>query len=535
MDDPSRRAPLLLTGFMGAGKTTVGRLVAARAGLPFLDLDEVIARDAGAPVPAIFASEGEAGFRAREREALRRVLAAPGAQVVALGGGSLLDAALRAEALASACVVALSARAGTLDTRTRGGAPRPLLDGAADREGRVRALLAARAPVYAEAHAQVCSEGAPEEVAEDVLRAWRDAPLLVPLGSRTYGVRIAREAFASVADAVRALHPSQVLVVTDETVDRLWGTPLREALAAAGLPPRATVTLPPGEEHKHLGSVERALAAMIEAGADRDAVVVAHGGGVVTDLGGFAAATLLRGVRWVAAPTTLLAMVDASVGGKTGVDLGEAKNAVGAFHQPSAVVLGPAQLATEEERGFRSGLAEAVKAGCVGDADLVALLEREADAVLRRDEAVIGEVIRRSVAVKAGIVSRDEHEAGERVLLNFGHTLGHALEAEGKFTRLRHGEAVALGMVGELRVGEALGVTPRAVVARVERLLGRLGLPTRLSEEPVGAALRLVGHDKKRRGSGVRSVVLGEVGEAKIEEIGLKHLSELFAAAAAGD
>lgn len=515
---------------MGAGKTTAGRLAAALAGVPFIDLDEEIARAAGASIPEIFAAGGEPAFRALERDTLLRHLADPGPRVIALGGGALVDPELRRRALAAACVVAISAAPATLAERSRAGGARPLLDGAPDREARVRELLVARVGVYAEVHACVSGEAPPEAVAGAVLRAWRDRPLLVPLGPRTYGVRVAAEPFASLADAALALRPTATFVVTDETVDRLWGAPLREALAAVGLAPRRAVVLPPGEAHKTLASVERALGELIGAGADRGALVVAHGGGVVTDLGGFVAATLLRGVRWIGAPTTLLAMVDASVGGKTGVDLGEAKNAVGAFHQPSAVVLGPSQLATESERGFRSGLAEVVKAACVGDAGLLELVEREVERVLARDPEVIAEVIRRSVAVKAGIVGRDEHESGERALLNFGHTLGHALEAEGGFERLTHGEAVSLGMCGELSVGEALGITRAGVAARVRGALERLGLPVRVGEEPVEAAVRLIALDKKRRGGVVRAVFAREVGEAVVEEVPVEELGARFAA-----
>ena len=528
---------LLLTGFMGAGKSTAGRIAAARAGLSFVDLDDEVARAAGTTVPEIFAAGGEAAFRALEAAALRRLLDAAGPDVIALGGGALLDPALRREALARGCVVHLSASPRTLAERSRN-SPRPLLDDAAGgeaREARVRALLAARADVYAEAHARVATDDVPpEQVADRVLRALRDRPILVPLGARTHGVRIAADPFASIADAALALSPSSLIVVTDATVGRLWGAPLCDALAAAGLPPPAVVTLAPGEEHKRLAAVEAALGAMIEAGADRDAVVIAHGGGVVSDLAGLVAALFLRGVRWIVAPTTLLAMVDASVGGKTGVDLGPAKNAVGAFHQPSAVILGPSQLATEEERAYRSGLAEAVKAGCVGDPALLDRIERDVERVLARDPDAIGDVIRRSVAVKAAIVGRDEREGGERAWLNFGHTLGHALEAEGGFRRLTHGEAVSLGMVAMLRVGRALGATEPDLVARVTALLDRLGLPTRLEDQPVSAARRLLSLDKKRRGASMRAVLLRDAGHAIVEELPLDRLGALLEAAASG-
>lgn len=524
--------PLLLNGFMGTGKSTVGRLVAARAGLPFVDLDDAIAEEAGESVPSIFATRGEPGFRALEAAALRRLLAAPGPRVIALGGGALVDPELRREAIERGCVVTLTAGPRTIAARTASGA-RPLLDGAPDREARIRELLAARAPAYAEVHARVATDGVePDEVAARVLRAYADRPLFVPLGARSYAVRIAEDGAASAADAAASLAPSSVFIVTDENVSRLWGAPLRAALEARGLPVGSVTVLTPGEEHKRLAAVEAGLTAMIEAGADRGALVLAHGGGVVTDIGGFTAATLLRGVRWIAAPTTLLSMVDASVGGKTGVDLGPAKNAVGAFHQPSAVVASPAALTTETDRAYRSGLAEVVKSACIGDAELCTLLEREADRVLARDPGLLAEVIRRSIAVKAAIVARDEHEAGDRALLNFGHTLGHALEAEGGFVRLTHGEAVSLGMVAMLRVGCALGVTDRAAADRVVRLLARLGLPTRIEEEPVTAALRFLSLDKKRRGATVRAVLLRDIGAAFVDPMPIDHLAQLFERAA---
>ncbi|WP_437933449.1 3-dehydroquinate synthase [Sorangium sp. So ce341] len=526
--------PLLLTGFMGTGKSTVGRIAAARAGLPFIDLDDAIAAEAGESVPSLFAARGEAGFRALEAAALRRLLATRGPRVIALGGGALVDPALRVEALERGCVVALGATPRTIAARTPSGG-RPLLDGAPDREARIRELLAARASVYAEAHARVVTDGvSPEDVAARVLRAYADRPLFVPLGDKSYAVRIAADGAASAADAVAALSPSSVFVVTDENVSRLWGAPLLDALAAHAKPAAAVTVLTPGEEHKRLAAVEAALTAMLDAGADRDAVVLAHGGGVVTDIGGFAASTLLRGVRWVAAPTTLLSMVDASVGGKTGVDLGPAKNAVGTFHQPSAVVASPAALATETDRAFRSGLAEVVKSACIADPELHALLEREADRVLARDPGLLAEIIRRSIAVKAAIVARDERESGDRALLNFGHTLGHALEAEGGFVRLAHGEAVSLGMVAMLRVGCSLGVTDRAAADRVVRLLARLGLPTRIEDEPVSAALRFLSLDKKRRGSSIRTVLMRDIGSTFVEPMPLDRLSSLLERAAAG-
>lgn len=519
---------LLLQGFMGTGKTTVGRLVAERAGARFLDLDEAIVARAGRSIPDLFAMEGEASFRKLEAAALREALAGPEPTVIALGGGALLDRDQRRRALSVARVVTLSATPGVIASRTTEPG-RPLLDAASSRPDRIRELLDARAEAYAETHARIDTDDlSPERVADAVVAAWSRPAVAVPMGSRSYVVRLGAGEPELVADAVAALHPSATFVVTDENVSRLHGAPLTAALTARGLAPRAAVVLPAGEQHKQLASVERALTSMVHHGADRDAVVVAHGGGVVTDMGGLAAALLLRGVRWIAVPTTLLAMVDASVGGKTGVDIGPAKNAAGAFHQPSAVVIDTAQTATESDRAFVSGLAEVVKSAAIGDRGLFELLEAETEPVRARRPDLVQAAALRSVAVKAAIVARDERESGERALLNFGHTVGHALESEGGYSRLTHGEAVSLGTVAALRVGVALGITNADLAARVTNLLTRLGLPTDLDAQPLDAALPLVSLDKKRRGGSIRFVILRTLGQAVVEPVAPEALADFL-------
>jgi shikimate kinase / 3-dehydroquinate synthase len=521
---------LLLHGFMGTGKSTVGRLVAERAGVPFIDLDDLVVERAGRSIPDIFATDGEAAFRRLEADALAHVLGGP-PHVLALGGGTLLDRDRRRHALAQARVVTLTARPETLADRVAGHG-RPLLDAAPDRLARIRELLEARAEAYAESHTAVATDGrSVEAVAEDVLAAWERVTVAVPLGARSYAVRFVAGEPAVAAAAVAELRPSMVFVVTDENVHRLWGATLASALTDRGIAPRATAIVPPGEQHKQLATVERALATMVEAGADRDAVVVGHGGGVVTDMAGLAAALLLRGVRWVTLPTTLLSMVDASVGGKTGVDLGPAKNAVGAFHQPSAVVVDVTHVATETDRAFISGLAEVVKSAALGDAALFEHLEASVDALRSRDPERVLDIAHRSVAVKAAVVARDERESGDRALLNLGHTVGHALEAHGGYARLTHGEAVSLGMVAALRIGVALGVTDRALARRVVALLAGLGLPTDLDAQPLAEALPLVALDKKRRGGSVRFVLLDDLGHALLRPIAPADLPGLLGVA----
>jgi shikimate kinase / 3-dehydroquinate synthase len=257
---------------------------------------------------------------------------------------------------------------------------------------------------------------------------------------------------------------------------------------------------------------------------------------VVTDIAGLAAALALRGLRWVAVPTTVLAMVDASVGGKTAVDLGAAKNAVGAFHQPSRVIVDPSLSRTESVRGVRSGLAEVVKTALLGDAALYAELLAPGGAerlVGERDPAATARAIRSSIAVKAAIVGRDEREGGERAHLNLGHTIGHALEAEGGYERLTHGEAVALGLVAALRVGVALGVTSAELARDAVGILRRLDLPVDLDREPLEPALRWVSYDKKRQGGALRMILVRAPGVVEIARIPHTDLPGLLSPAGA--
>jgi len=285
--------------------------------------------------------------------------------------------------------------------------------------------------------------------------------------------------------------------------------------------------LPPGEKHKTMASLETVLRAAVEGQVDRRSVLIAIGGGVVTDVGGLAAALALRGIRWIAVPTTTLAMADASVGGKTAVDLGPAKNAVGAFHQPAHVVVDPLLTRTEGLRAYRSGLAEGAKAALLGaPAIWDELLERAERLGAREDEELFARALRAAIQVKASIVSRDERESGERAHLNLGHTVGHALEALGGFERWTHGEAVALGLVAAMRVGQALGVTPKELTTQTATVLDRLGLPTAVADDEMREALRLVHYDKKRAGKLLRFVLVRAPGVVETMNLAPSRLVE---------
>ena len=345
--------------------------------------------------------------------------------------------------------------------------------------------------------------------------------LEVELPGYRYPIRIASGLLddqAAWREAIRGVH---VLVVSDENVAPLYATRLREALAhAPGKPVRVeTLVLPGGEAHKNLAAVAKVLDALAQLGATRDACVLALGGGVVGDIAGFAAACWMRGVDFVQFPTTLLAMVDSSVGGKTGIDHPAGKNLIGAFHQPRAVVADLDILATLPDRELRAGLAEVVKTACIGDADFFAWLEAHADALLARDPEALGHAIAACCRFKAGVVARDERETGERALLNFGHTFGHALEAEAGYGTLLHGEAVAAGMVLAARLSACLGKAEPSDTRRLAGLLRRFGLPVApppgLSADALLARMRL---DKKNRAGALRLILWRGIGRAEIAE-----------------
>jgi 3-dehydroquinate synthase len=355
----------------------------------------------------------------------------------------------------------------------------------------------------------------------------------VPLGARAYEVRIGAFSPALVADALAAALGKRtgVAVLADGRLGEV--SPRVGELVAAleqRLPRVRRHDLPPGEASKNLAEVERSCQWLAEQGYDRGAAVVGVGGGAATDHAGFVAAIYLRGISFALCPTTLLAMVDASVGGKTGVDLPAGKNLVGAFHQPRAVIADLGFLETLPARERAAGMAEIVKAGLIADEALFVALERLSGAP---DADALGEIIAAAVRVKAAVVTEDERESGRRAILNFGHTLGHALEAESSYALL-HGEAVSLGMVAALELGRARGITDGALVPRAVALLARLGLPVDVGGRLEPRVLARVEVDKKRVSQGVKFVFVPRLGEALVQEIPLDELKRQAAALGAG-
>lgn len=346
----------------------------------------------------------------------------------------------------------------------------------------------------------------------------------VALGARSYEVRIGQGliegAAAQVADL---LHRPRVAVLTDETVAALHLPLLTEAFRAAGIEVSA-LALPAGEGTKDWANLSRAVEWMLEARVERRDLVIALGGGVIGDLAGFAASILRRGVRFVQIPTSLLAQVDSSVGGKTGINTAQGKNLVGAFHQPVRVLADIGALSTLPRREVLAGYGEVVKYGLLGDSAFFDWLEGNAGAMVAGDAGLLQHAVRRSVEMKAGIVSRDETEEGERALLNFGHTFCHALEkATGYSDRLLHGEGVAIGCVLAFDLSARLGLCPQEDPSRVRAHMRALGLKTKLSEIPGDlpgpeALLALMGQDKKVVDGRLRFILARGIGQAFVAE-----------------
>ncbi|MGD1035733.1 MAG: 3-dehydroquinate synthase [Roseiarcus sp.] len=510
---------IVLVGMMGAGKTSVGRRLAQRLGLPFVDADAEIEAGAQMTIPEIFERFGEAYFRDGERRVIARLLA-DGPKVVATGGGAFLNEATRRRIGQSGVSVWLKPDFDELLRRVRKRSNRPLLR-TADPEQTLRRLLDERSAIYALADMTIESHDGPHDAVVDAILARLrrraaspsdepaapDGPALrevdVALGVRAYKILIGDGLVETAGAHIARLAPgAQCAVVTDENVAALHLERLTQSLERAGLK-TSVIVRPPGEATKSYAEFARVSDALLSAHIERRDIVVAFGGGVIGDLAGFCAACLRRGVRFVQVPTTLLAQVDSSVGGKTAINSPAGKNLIGAFHQPSLVLADTGVLDTLSPREFRAGYAETVKYGLIGDRDFFDWLETRWREVFSGGPARL-DAIAASCAAKARVVAADETERGERALLNLGHTFGHAFERLTQYdgARLVHGEGVAIGMACAFRFSRELGLCSGQDAVRVENHLKAIGLPTRIAEIPgleadAPAILAAMRQDKK--------------------------------------
>jgi 3-dehydroquinate synthase len=516
---------LVITGFMGSGKTAVGRQVARQLGRPFADMDAEIEARAGKSVARIFAEDGEAAFRQMEA-ALCRELAAQEGLVIATGGGALIDAGNQTAMLESGMVVCLICTAEEILRRVHGGGDgeRPLL-AVADPQPRSPACWRQGPQPMGPSPGRSRQRGVPwqSDTGYPCTGERRSALYSHPAGA--YLIYVGEGMLEHLGGTLREAgitRGTRIAIVSNPVVAPLYGAQVEAGLQAAGFQPFVCF-IPDGEQHKTLATVASLYEQFLAGGLDRSGLVLSLGGGVTGDIAGFAAASFMRGVRFVQVPTTLLSMVDASVGGKTGVDLPQGKNLVGAFKQPELVLIDPEVLTTLPPEELRAGMAEVLKHGVIGDPALFADLE----AGPREGQRIGSQQIARALRVKAAIVEEDPFEQGRRAVLNLGHTVGHALERLSGF-QLRHGEAVGIGMVAAVRIAVVLGRADAALVARIEAALRAWGLPVCCQEFAVEAILGAMAHDKKRQGRGLRWVLPDRIGQVEITDAVPVRWSRLF-------
>jgi shikimate kinase/3-dehydroquinate synthase len=515
---------IVLVGLMGAGKTSIGRRMAARLGLPFRDADREIELAAGCTIAELFERFGEREFRDGERRVIRRLLSGD-PMVLAFGGGAFMDADTRATVRREAISIWLRCRLPVLVRRVANRSHRPLLQGQ-DHEQVLQRLMTVRHPVYAEADIVVdCSDDSPETTTTRVLEALFDfrppRRLSLALAGAGYDVVVGEDLLTSAGALLAPVLPQKrAVVVTDTTVAALHLPALLRGLHATAFETR-TVTVPPGETSKSLASYGEVVDQLLAGGMERRTAVIALGGGVVGDLAGFAAATTLRGLPFVQVPTTLLAQVDSSVGGKTGINTRQGKNLLGAFYQPRMVLADTATLATLPQREMAAGYTEMAKAGLIGDAAFFTWCEANGAAVMAGDRDVQAEAILRACAFKAQVVGNDEREEKPddgRALLNLGHTFAHALEAELGYGTILHGEAVAVGIGLAFRLSAALGLCAAADGERVIAHLTSVGVPAELAQLnrrlSAGRLIEDMHRDKKTRDGKLTFILARGIGQA---------------------
>ncbi len=548
---------IFLVGFSGTGKTSTGKVLAKRLGYEYIDTDLQIEANTGRPVPEIFAQEGEAAFRKMETAVLEEICKQD-FQVVATGGGLVLSKDNRTNMTANGYVFCLEARIETIYVRLMlDSSVRPLLQGG-DPFARITALKSQRQLWYVESDWIVQTDFlTPEEVAEEIERALpivnrrnsknprgatspgqrakTDAMyyspesepnnLTIKTSGDPYTVVFAPDLLDRLGDLVKehiaGSAGRKVFIITDDRIGQIYGERAVSALAKAGYRPSLLV-VPAGEQSKSLEQATQLYQKLAENRAERKDIIVAIGGGVIGDLGGFVAASWLRGIDLVHVPTTLLAMVDSSIGGKTAVNLPQGKNLVGAVYPPRLVISDVTMLASLPPRERKSGWAEVIKHAIIPGADpdeQGALrrfhnLELNLPKLLANDPITTAAILRESVAVKAGVVERDERESDLRMTLNYGHTYAHALEAAGDYQTLLHGEAVAIGMHGVALLSHRMGLCDAAFVEQQKKMLQAFGLPLKAKVD-IEKVLPAMGMDKKSEGGSIRWII--PLGMGKVE------------------
>ena len=526
---------IALIGFSATGKTVVAQEVAARLSWTFIDTDDEIIRLSGKTIPEIFKHDGEEKFRRLESQVLKQACHKERA-VIATGGGAIIDPQNQNLLLETSMVVCLEAKPETIYQRllhdtiySTSPVVRPLLAGDKPLE-RITQLKTTRQPYYTIADWTVHTDNLTvDEVSQEIIKGWKytnrhrdkqspevDLACMVQTPTAEYPIFVGWAILDKLGEKMKqAGLYGTANIISDEIVFSIYGAKVRKTLEKAGFAVNYCV-VPPGEASKNINQAIKIYDYLIEQRVERNDVVVALGGGIIGDLAGFVAATFLRGLPWLQVPTSLIAMTDASIGGKVAVDHPQGKNLIGAFYQPCLVLAGIKTLTTLPHRELTSGWAEVIKHGLILDADLLNLLEDRANDLAKLKPDITSKVIARSVAIKCRVVSEDEKETGIRTILNYGHTVAHGLETATKYERFLHGEAVAIGMMAAAKLSHRLKLLSEKDVERQKAILRKFGLPTDCSGVAVNDVLAATKMDKKVRGKAVRWVLLKAIGQAVI-------------------
>jgi shikimate kinase/3-dehydroquinate synthase len=537
---------IFLVGLMGSGKTTIGRVLAKKLNKRFIDSDHEIEARTGVSIPVIFEIEGEQSFRQREADVIRDLTAQQDI-VLATGGGAILNPESRRYLKSRGTVIYLRASTQSILQRTSHDKTRPLLQ-TADPRKRLENLARQREPYYQEVADLIVETGRPNihGIVQSILTQLEadqaislgvssssntessspamampkiaPIPLSVDLGDRSYPILIG-EALLEDSGKLGELTPGRrVAIVTNTVVAPLYLERLTKSLEAAGKQV-LSIVLPDGEEEKNWASLMRVFDVLLQEKCDRKTTLVALGGGVIGDLTGYAAASYMRGVPFVQVPTTLLAQVDSSVGGKTGINHPLGKNMIGAFYQPQAVIADTTTLNSLPDRELSAGLAEVIKHGAIIDAAFFDWIEANIGKLIARDPEALAYAVKRSCEIKADVVRQDEKEGGLRAILNFGHTFGHAIEAGLGYGHWLHGEAVGCGMVLAADLSYRLGYIDETMKNRIRVLVEAAGLPVVAPDLGAERWLELMQVDKKNEGGQIRFILLKPLGTAVITAV----------------
>lgn len=523
---------IILVGMMGAGKTTIGKSLASSLDKEFVDSDHEIQERTGVKIPVIFEIEGEAGFRKRESEALLELTKKQNL-ILATGGGAILNPENRQLLKRSGIVIYLRASVSDLYRRTRHDKNRPLLQ-TQNLYARLSELYLQRDALYRETAHVIIDSG--KQGVRFLVQKLINKLISIDFNTimqgdqsnimqtitvdftpsaekRSYPIHIGHGILQQIDLIISCLPQKRVAIVSNSTVAPLYLEKLQTALEKQGVR-TMPIILPDGEAHKNWETLNIIFDALLKNHCERNTTILALGGGVVGDLTGFAAATYLRGVPFIQIPTTLLAQVDSSVGGKTGINHPLGKNMIGAFYQPLMVLADSATLNTLPDRELRAGLAEVIKYGLIRDPAFFDWLEQNMHRLLARDPVTLNEAIQRSCENKAEIVAADEKEKGIRALLNLGHTFGHAIENGMGYGVWLHGEAVATGTVMAAELSRRMKLIGEADVQRIRKIFIQAGLPVVAPEMPAKRYLELMLLDKKVESGKTRFIVLNRIGEA---------------------